>query len=78
GTPVVASDLPGVRQPTQATGMGLTFPAEDAEALAAALLQILRNPADYTRDRSSIMAQYSSDVVSKKYETVFAKLNSRV
>ncbi|MCJ7570173.1 MAG: glycosyltransferase family 4 protein [Anaerolineales bacterium] len=78
GTPVVASDLPGVRQPTQATGMGLTFPAGDAEALAAALLQILRNPADYTRDRSSIMAQYSSDVVSKKYETVFAKLNSRV
>jgi len=50
GTPVVASDLPGVRQPTQTTGMGLTFPPGDADKLAAALLQVLRNPTDYTND----------------------------
>jgi len=78
GTPVVASDLPGVRQPTQSTGMGLTFPPGDANELAAALLKVLRNPADYTSDRVSIMAQYSSEVVSDKYETIFAKLISRV
>ena len=78
GTPVVASNLPGVRQPTQTTGMGLTFPPGDADKLAAALLQVLRNPADYTSDRASVMAQYSSEVVSAKYETIFAKVISRV
>ncbi len=78
GTPVVASDLPGVRQPTQTTGMGLTFPPGDADKLAAALLQVLRNPADYTRDRASVLAQYSSEVVSAKYENIFAKIISRV
>ncbi len=78
GTPVVASDLPGVRQPTQTTGMGLTFPPGDADELAAALLQVLRNPADYTSDRASVMALYSSEIVSAKYETIFAKIISRV
>lgn len=78
GTPVVASDLPGVRQPTQTTGMGLTFPLGDADKLAAALLQVLRNPADYTSDRASVMAQYSSEVVSAKYETIFANIISKV
>ena len=78
GTPVVASDLPGVRQPTQTTGMGLTFPPGDADKLAAALLQVLRNPADYTSDRASVMAQYSSEVVSAKYETIFANIISKV
>jgi len=77
GTPVVASDLPGVRQPTKATGMGLTFHPGDADELAAALLQILRNPADYRRDRASVMAQYSSEVVSAKYETIFTELISK-
>ncbi|MGB2897051.1 MAG: glycosyltransferase family 4 protein [Anaerolineales bacterium] len=77
GTPVVASDLPGVRQPTQSTGMGLTFPPGDVNELAAALLQVLNNPTDYTRDRASVMAQYSSDVVADKYETIFATLISR-
>ncbi len=77
GTPVVASDLPGVRQPTTATGMGLTFTPGDADELAAALLQVLRNPADYRRDRASVMAQYSSEVVSAKYETIFAELISK-
>ncbi|MCK5634099.1 MAG: glycosyltransferase family 4 protein, partial [Anaerolineales bacterium] len=52
GTPVVASDLPGVRQPTKSTGMGLTFPPGDVDGLAAALLQVLHNPTDYTRDRA--------------------------
>ena len=78
GTPVVASDLPGVRQPTKATGMGLTFHPGDADELAAALLQVLRNPAEYRRDRPSVMAQYSSEVVSAKYETIFAELISKV
>lgn len=78
GTPVVASDLPGVRQPTRTTGMGLTFPPGDTDKLAVALLQVLKNPTNYTNDRASVMAQYSSEVVSVKYENIFAKIMSKV
>src|SRR5215212_5474235 len=38
GTPVVASDLPGVREPVRLTGMGRIVPVADAGALARALL----------------------------------------
>ena len=41
GTPVVASALPGVRMPTQMTGMGRTVPIKDSAALAEARGQSL-------------------------------------
>lgn len=41
GTPVVASDLPGVRQPVLTTGMGRIVPPRDAEALGQAILDVL-------------------------------------
>ena len=44
GTPVVASDLPGVREVTATTGMGVVFPVGDHAALATSVLQILESP----------------------------------
>ena len=44
GTPTVASNLPGVRQPPQMTGMGEVVPIGDAPALAEALLKIFDRP----------------------------------
>jgi glycosyltransferase involved in cell wall biosynthesis len=41
GTPVVATDLPGVRTIVQRTGMGLIVPRRDPHALAIALEKIL-------------------------------------
>ena len=49
-TPVVATDLPGVRVPVKLTGSGLIVPVADAEALAQAILQILEDPARYRGD----------------------------
>lgn len=46
-TPVIASDLPGVRVPVQTTGMGLLVPPRDSSALAAAIQDITRHPAHY-------------------------------
>jgi Glycosyltransferase len=41
GTPVVASDLPGVRQPVLQTGMGRIVPVRDPAALAEGILSVL-------------------------------------
>ena len=41
GTPVVATDIPGVRQPVKLTGMGRVVPMADANSLAEAIISIL-------------------------------------
>jgi glycosyltransferase involved in cell wall biosynthesis len=74
GTPVVASDLPGVRQPTTATGMGLTVPPEDPGALAGAILEILSNPGKYTKPREAIAGLYAAEVITDTYVDLFQSL----
>ena len=44
GVPVVASDLPGVRQPARLTGMGEIARIGDADDLARRLLEVLESP----------------------------------
>ena len=44
GTPVVATNLPGVRQPVTMTGMGEIVPIADAEGLAQGVIHVLRDP----------------------------------
>jgi glycosyltransferase involved in cell wall biosynthesis len=51
GTPVVASNLPGVRQPVMMTGMGRIVPPANARALAEAIIDVLQ-PAEPLPGRS--------------------------
>lgn len=44
GVPVVASDLPGVRQPVLRSGFGRLAPPKDVAALSAAILDTLEQP----------------------------------
>ncbi len=74
GTPVVASDLPGVRQPISATGMGLTVPPGDAHSLAGAILSILEEPERFIKSREQIADRYAAEVIADKYETLFRSL----
>ncbi len=74
GAPVVASDLPGVRQPTAMTGMGRTVPARDPMALAEAIIEVLDHREQYVRPRDSIAAMFSPDAVAEKYEELFEEL----
>lgn len=71
GTPVVASDLPGVRQPIRMTGMGEIVPPRDSEALAAALTKVIERPEPYRRERSEIERQFDLDSVVAAYEQLF-------
>ncbi|TFH33439.1 MAG: glycosyltransferase family 1 protein, partial [Anaerolineales bacterium] len=71
GTPVVASDLPGVRQPTRITGMGEVVPPSDAKALARGILQILDQPQKYARSRAEIENHFSIEVIADQYEELY-------
>ena len=76
GTPVVASNLPGVRQPVQMTGMGKVVPIRDSHALAKALLEVLSNPSAYSGDPQSIASRFSPSKTAAEYESLFQNLLS--
>jgi glycosyltransferase involved in cell wall biosynthesis len=74
GTPVVASDLSGVRQPVKLTGMGLTVPPQDPASLAQALIQILDQPDRFRGDRRAVARQFAPDAIAAEYEALYASL----
>jgi glycosyltransferase involved in cell wall biosynthesis len=74
GTPVVTTDLPGVRVAIQRTGMGVIVPPRDPEALSRALIQVLKNPAAYVRPRSEVSACFDLDRALAQYEALFERV----
>jgi len=74
GTPSVASDLPGVRQPVLQTGMGEIAPVGDAGGLAEAILKVLDDRASYVRPSEEIAAMFSTERTVDDYEALFGRL----
>ena len=77
GTPTVASALPGVRMPTKMTGMGLTVPPGDSNALAEAICEVLGHREKYVRPRAPIAEQFSPANTARMYEELFGSLLKR-
>lgn len=78
GTPTVASDLPGVRQPVLIHGMGKTFPVGDPGAMADSLLEVLRHRDDYKSDPQPIRDYYQPDLVAAAYESLFEEISAEL
>ena len=76
GTPSIASNLPGVRQPPRMTGMGEVTPAGDSGALAEAIARIIQHPEDYARPRRLIEETFSLERTVSSYEALFEALVS--
>jgi glycosyltransferase involved in cell wall biosynthesis len=76
GTPSIASDLPGVRQPVLQTGMGEIVPIGDGDALAEAIIQMASSDRqhEYIRPRESIAARFSTERTVVGYEALFERL----
>lgn len=74
GTPAIATDLPGVRQPIKQTQMGEIVPVRDSAALANAILRVLSHPEKYKRNRSEIESLFSTDATVAQYIRVFTEL----
>ncbi len=73
GTPVVATNLPGVRQPVQMTGMGEIVPIKDEKALAEAIVKVLQNRDAYIRPKEEIRGIFSLNKTVQAYENLFAR-----
>ncbi len=71
GTPVVATNLPGVRQPVTMTGMGEIVPIADAHGLAEGLLKVLRDPAKYVKPKGDIFRIFELTRTVDAYEALF-------
>ncbi|MBE0699912.1 MAG: glycosyltransferase family 4 protein [Anaerolineaceae bacterium] len=74
GTPVVASDLPGVRCAVKETGMGRIVPLRDPKALAEAIIDILNRPESFLGNPDDVRQRYSPETVARQYEALFKEL----
>jgi glycosyltransferase involved in cell wall biosynthesis len=74
GTPVVASGLPGVREPVRMTGMGKIVPLRDPSALAEAVLEVLDNRPKYIQPAGKIAEMFSPDATAARYEALFQEI----
>ncbi len=74
GKPAVASNLPGVRQPTKISGMGKVVPIGDSDALASAIIEILKNSEAYQGDPEELIRRFSPDTTAKKFEELFKEI----
>jgi len=70
GIPIVASDLPGVRQPVLRHKLGRVVPVGDYHALSSAIIDLLHNPIKGFIDTQEIKKLYSPDSVAAAYEGV--------
>jgi glycosyltransferase involved in cell wall biosynthesis len=76
GVPVVASNLPGVRQPVTMTGMGEVVAIGDHRALAQALNRVLDTPAAYRRDPAAIARAFAPERNALAYVKLFQTLQA--
>ena len=74
GTPVVASDMPGVRIPVEVSRMGIVVPPANAQELARALIAILKNPDAYRGEPEALIQLSTPDSVAAQYEDIFNSL----
>ncbi len=73
GTPVVAADIPGVREPTRVSGMGLTVPPRDEKALAEGLVEVLLNRSKYSVPRIDLAKSFSVGQTVDFYEALYSR-----
>lgn len=77
GTPSIASDLPGVRQPVRMTGFGEVVPIGDDEALAKAIERTVAAPPQRTERTETALAEFDPERCAARYEAVFESLLRR-
>jgi glycosyltransferase involved in cell wall biosynthesis len=68
GTPVVATNIPGAREPIRVTGMGILVPPRDPQAMGEAIVRVLDNRADYVKPFAAIDAAFNFEETLNRYE----------
>ncbi len=78
GVPVLASNLPGVRQPLKMHKMGTLFPAGNSKAFSRAMIDLLKNAKKTKYIQKQIMHAYSPDFVAESYENLFMEIQQEI
>jgi glycosyltransferase involved in cell wall biosynthesis len=73
GVPVLASDIPGVRQPVSQTGFGRLVPPADASAITARLAELRDDPPDRDAGVKRAWEAFSVSQVLDAYEALLEK-----
>jgi glycosyltransferase involved in cell wall biosynthesis len=74
---VVASDLPGVREPIRRTRMGELAAPRDADSLAAAIRAVLAAPDVYRARAAAAREAFSVETTLDEYEAVYRRAIAR-
>jgi glycosyltransferase involved in cell wall biosynthesis len=74
GTPVVTTDLPGVRDVVRLTGMGELVRPHDPAALAGARAKVLGEPQRYTQPRHDLERLFCAERTIDAYERWYTQL----
>ena len=74
GTPVVASDLPGVRQPVLQTGLGKIVPIKNPFAIANAVIEIFNKGEEARFVPIEFLEKFQQEAVVKQYDSLLALL----
>jgi len=77
GTPVIATDMPGVRVPVQLSGAGLLVPPRDTLFLAKVLIAVLGNPEAFRGDPALVTAPSTPQALAEAYEKIFQRLTDK-
>ncbi len=82
GKPVVAAELPGVRQPVRMTGMGRVTPVGDAQALAENILAVLDKDqgawAEEGMGANELKREFSPDTCATRHEELFEEITEEL
>jgi glycosyltransferase involved in cell wall biosynthesis len=73
GTPMVASNLPGVRMPIRLTGMGEVFESDNPQNLADKIEQVVTRGKEYYQKRLTNRLIFNLNTAINKYEKTFTK-----
>jgi glycosyltransferase involved in cell wall biosynthesis len=71
GTPVVASNSPGIRVPVTQSGAGALFKAGDPRSLAEKICQVLEKGKDAYSIKPEYLEEFSEESVAKKYLEIY-------
>ena len=71
GTPVVASNSPGIRVPVTQTGAGALFKTGDAKSLAEKVCQVLERGKPAFSIKPEYLNEFSEESVAKKYLEIY-------
>jgi glycosyltransferase involved in cell wall biosynthesis len=75
GTPVVATDLPGVRQPVLSTGLGKIVPIKDSDSLSEAVIKVLQSGKFVDSEIVNVLSlHYAPETIAREYESLYKEL----